>query len=225
MVWMPRRERGVDLQGLPRLALRRLGGHEPPGAGVVQPVGEFHDEHPDVLGHRDDHLADRLGLRAVAVLQLVELRDTVDEHGDLIAEVVTEHVEGVVGVLDGVVQQGGGKGLRPDPEVGEDLRHGDRVGDVRLAALAQLAGVRLVGRRVCALDQRDIRLRVVRPDGLEQPIDGAHRLGPREQTGQDGAQRGGALRLRHTRTSGSLLLKSTSVTKVAWSGPLQAIRR
>jgi hypothetical protein len=30
----------------------------------VQPVGELDDEHPDVTRHRDDHLADRLGLAA-----------------------------------------------------------------------------------------------------------------------------------------------------------------
>ena len=44
-------------------------------------------------GHRDDHLADGLGLRGVAVLDLVELGDAVDQHRDLVAEVLAQRVE------------------------------------------------------------------------------------------------------------------------------------
>ena len=32
------------------------------GAHVVQPVGQLDEDHPDVLRHGDDHLADVLGL-------------------------------------------------------------------------------------------------------------------------------------------------------------------
>jgi hypothetical protein len=113
----------------------------------VQAVGELDDEHPDVLRHRDDHLADGLGLRRVAVLDLVELRDAVDEHRDLVAEVGAHLVERVRGVLDRVVQQGRRRRLRADAEVGEDLRDRDRVRDVRLAALALLPLVGALRRR------------------------------------------------------------------------------
>ena len=186
------RERSVDLEGLLRLALRRLGRHEAPGARVVQPVGELDDEHADVFRHRDDHLAHRLGLRAVAVLQLVELGDAVDEHRDLVAEVGAHQVERVLGVLDRVVQQRRGERLRADAEVGEDLRDRDRMRDVRLAALAHLAGVRLLGGRVGALDEGDVGLRVVGAHRLQQAVDRAGRLRAREQARQDRAQRGGA---------------------------------
>ena len=81
------RERGVDLEGLVGLALGRLGADVAPRAGVVQPVGELDDEDADVAGHRDDHLAHRLGLGGLAVGHLVELGDAVDEHRDLVAEV------------------------------------------------------------------------------------------------------------------------------------------
>ena len=53
--------------------------------------------------------------------------------------------------------------LRADAEIGEDLRDRDRMGDVRLAALALLPVVRPLGGRVRALDQRDVGLRMVRP--------------------------------------------------------------
>ena len=106
------RERRVDLERLLRLSVADASSHEAPRAGVVQAVGELDDEHADVFGHRDDHLADGLGLRAVAVLDLVELRDAVDEHRDLVAEVRAQRVEVVVGVFDRVVQQCCGDRLR-----------------------------------------------------------------------------------------------------------------
>ena len=183
------RERRVDLERLGRLARRRLRRHEPPGAGVVQAVGELDDEHPDVFRHRDDHLAHGLGLGAVAVLDLVELRDAVDEHGDLVAEVGPHLVERVVGVFDGVVQQRRRDGLRSDAEVGEDLRDRDRVRDVRLAALALLALVGALGGRVRALDEREVGLRVVHPHGAHQRVDRAGRLRLREDARHQAAQR------------------------------------
>ena len=137
----PVRQRGVDLEGLAGLALLRLLLQVAQRAHVVQPVGELDDEHPDVAAHRDDHLADRLGLRGVAVLHLVELGDAVDEHRDLVAEVGAQLLEGVRRVLDGVVQQRGDQRRLGHADVGEDRRHRERVGDVGVAALAHLAGV------------------------------------------------------------------------------------
>ena len=45
----------------------------------MQPVGEFDQDDPNILRHRDNHLADGFRLGIVTVLQLVELRYTVDE--------------------------------------------------------------------------------------------------------------------------------------------------
>ena len=60
---------------------------------------------------------------------------------------------------------------RPEPEIGEDLRDGERVRDVRLAALALLAGVGLIGDRVGALDDREVALGVVRPHRAQELLD------------------------------------------------------
>ena len=81
-------QRCVDLERLAGDPLLLVLPEEPQRAHVVQPVGELDDQDPDVLAHRDDHLADGLGLRGVAVLDLVELGDAVDERGDLVAEVL-----------------------------------------------------------------------------------------------------------------------------------------
>ena len=166
------REWGIDLERLGRLACGRLGGDEAPRARIVQPVGELDDEHPDVFRHRDDHLAHRLGLRGVAVLDLVELRDAVDEHRDLVAEVGAHLVERVRGVFDGVVEQRRRHRLRADAEIGEDLRHRDRVGDVGLTALALLPLMGTLSDGVGALDEREVGFRMVHPNRAHQRLDG-----------------------------------------------------
>ena len=169
-------ERGVDLQRLAGLLLRRARRDELPRAGVVQPVGELDDEHPDVAGHGHDHLADRLGLGGVAVGDLVELGDAVDEQRDLLAEVRAQVVEAVVGVLDGVVQQRRGQRRGRHAQLGEDRRHRHGVGDVRVAALAHLPVVGALGHRVRPLEQRGVGLGVGGPDRDEQRLeDGADR--------------------------------------------------
>ena len=165
------REGRVDLERLVGLALGRLGADVAPGARVVQPVGELDDEDPDVAGHRDDHLAHGLGLRGLAVGDLVELGDAVDEHRDLVAEVAPQLVEAVCRVLDGVVQQRRRERRRRHAELGEDRRHGERVRDVRVAALAHLALVRMLGDGIRPLDDRQVGLRVVLADGRHEGLE------------------------------------------------------
>ncbi len=108
-------------------------------------------------------------------------------------------LERVVGVLDGVVQEGRRDRARSDPEVGEDLRDRHRVADVRLAALALLPGVGLLGGRVRALDQRHIRLGVM----------GAHRL---QQTGRPRRPAARAEKMRGRSVRSEVALVVVSVT-------------
>ena len=179
-------QRRVDVEGLARRPLLRGGRDVAQGAHVVQPVGELDDQHPDVARHRDDHLADRLGLRRVAVLHLVELGDAVDEDGDLVTEVGAQRVEGVGRVLDRVVQQRRDERRLGHADVGQDRGHRERVGDVGVAALAHLAGVPLVGDGVGALEEGEVGLGVVGPDGAEE------RLEDRVGRGRPGADAGEA---------------------------------
>ena len=85
----PVRQRGVDVERLLGDALLLLERHRGDRAHVVQPVGELDDEHPQVLGHRHQHLAHRRRLLRLARVELdaLELGDAVDEPGDLGAEV------------------------------------------------------------------------------------------------------------------------------------------
>ena len=182
----PVRERREDLQHLARLLLLLGPRQVAQGPHVVQPVGELDDQDPDVAGHGDDHLADRLGLGRVAVFDLVELGHAVDQRGDVVAEVAAQLGQRVGGVLDGVVQQRRAQRLVVHAELGQDRGHRQRVRDVRVAALAHLAGVQLRGNVVGALDQPDIGLGMRRADRLDQRLE--HRVGAaaagRAQPGQ-----------------------------------------
>jgi len=54
----------------------------------VKPVAEFHDDHPDVIGHGEDHLSHVLGflLFGAAELHLADLGDPVHDVGGFLAE-------------------------------------------------------------------------------------------------------------------------------------------
>ena len=58
----PLGERGVDLHRLAGDALLLLGRQPVQRAHVVQAIGELDEDDPDVLRHREQHLADVLGL-------------------------------------------------------------------------------------------------------------------------------------------------------------------
>ncbi len=124
-------------------------------AHVVRAVGQLDQDDAHVARHRQQHLAEGLGLVLFArvELQLVELGEAVDQFGHRRAEALDQLGLGDAAVLDGVVQQGGHQGLRVELPFGALRRHGDRVGDVGLAAVAQLAQVGLVGKTVGATDQ------------------------------------------------------------------------
>ena len=153
-------QRGVDVERLLGDALLLGERHRGDRAHVVQPVGQLDDEHAQVARHGDQHLAHRRGLLGLARVELdaLELGDPVDDRGDLVAEVGLHVGERDLGVLDGIVQEGGGDGDLVEADVGDDAGDGERVVDVALTARAQLAAVRLGGHLVGAVDRRDRRL-------------------------------------------------------------------
>ena len=159
----PVRERRVDLERLLGLLdLLRLG-HVRERAHVVQPVRELDDQHADVARHRDDQLAVVLGLVLLLAVEvdLRQLGDAVDQRGDLAAEDALDVVEAGAGVLDGVVHQGGGDRGAVEPEPGADARAAEGVGDERLARVADLRAVPVVGEHVGAPDHVPVDVRVV----------------------------------------------------------------
>ena len=108
---------------------------------------------------------------ALAVLDLVELGDAVDQQRDLVAEVAAQLGRGCTACPRPCRAAGRRTGSARSSELGQDGGYGERMGDVRVAALAVLARVVALGPVVGALDQRDIGLRVGAAEDAEQRLE------------------------------------------------------
>ena len=139
----------------------------------MEPVGELDEDDPHVVGHRQDHLAVvlRLGVLAALELDAGQLRDALDELGDLVAELVAHLLDRDVGVLDDVVQERGGDRLVVEPQLGADLGGTERVVDELFAGAALLAFVRLRGERERPCQKLPVDVRVVGRNLGEQFLD------------------------------------------------------
>ena len=129
----------------------------------MQPVDELDEDDAHVLRHRQQHLADVLGLLLLVAAGAVlgQLRDSVDETADLRSKPLLDVFDAVVGVLGDVVQQRGNDRVLIEAEVGEDLRHGQWMADVGLAADALLISVCLDRELPGVADRLRVRLRMV----------------------------------------------------------------
>ena len=167
----PLRQRGVDLHRLAGDPLLLLRLEVAQGAHVVEPVGELDEDDADVVGHRQEHLPDVLGLLLLVGVggEARQLGHAVDEVGDLGAEPLLDVGEAVLRVLGDVVEERRRHGDGVDAELGEDLGRRDRVRDVRLARRPDLEAVGLHGEVEGALGNPEVGLRVVLAERGEEP--------------------------------------------------------
>ena len=164
-------ERGIDLQRLERDAaalLRVLDVVD--GLHVVQTVRQLHQQHADVVGHRQHQLAEILRVLGVVGLKLQarQLRHAIDQLPDLLAETLLDLVEGRVGVLDRVVQQAGDDGGGIELEPGQDLGDAERMREIGIAGRPRLRAMGLHGKNIGAVEQVLIRAWVVGLYTLDQ---------------------------------------------------------
>lgn len=167
--------------------------HVPDGPHVVQPVGELDHHHPDVVPGGDQHLAEGLRLRRRPEVDLLQFGHPVDQVGDFGAEPLGDLTQRQLGVLHGVVEQRGDQSRGAGAELGQDHGDGQRMGDVRLAALPLLAPVALLGQPVGTAEQAEVGLRMVSPVGLDQRFEGVRhrRAAGGQQRGAPGASERG----------------------------------
>jgi hypothetical protein len=162
----PVSDRRVDLDGLARDAatLDRLDRAQ--GAHVVEPIGKLDQDDAHIARHREQHLAEVLGLRFFLGLELdlVEFGDAVYQLCDGLAEMEGDLGFGDLGVFGHVVEQRGGERLRVHVPLREDVGNGERVRDVRLAGLTELAFVSCLAEVVRRLELSQVlRLEVTGP--------------------------------------------------------------
>ncbi len=138
-------KRRVDIHGFAGDGLLALGLQVLEGAHVVQAVGQLDEHHAHVGHHGQQHLAHVFGLAVFAVgeLDLVDLRDAVDDVRYLVAESGVDFLAGSGRVFDRIVEQAGGDGRRVKLHLGQDFRHFEGVNDVGLAGGAHLPGMML----------------------------------------------------------------------------------
>ncbi len=146
-------DRRVDLQRLAGDAAALVEAHGIQRAHVVQAVGQLDEDDAHVVRHRQQHLAKILGLRFFVglVFQPVQLGNAVDQFGGNLAEILRDLRLGDGGVFHHVVQQRGRQRLGVEPPVRQRFGHGERMRNIRIAAGAELATMRvgreMVGRR------------------------------------------------------------------------------
>jgi hypothetical protein len=172
------RDRRVDLQRFARNAPLLIAADRVESAHVVQAVRELDQDDAHVPRHRQKHLAVILGLRLGVgfELDLVELGDAVHQIGHGLAEVARDLGLGDGGVLHHVVEERGSQRLRIEVPLREDVGDRQRMGDVGLARLAELALVGLLAEVIGRLQLRDVlRLEVAGPL-LEQRWSGGGHL-------------------------------------------------
>ena len=99
-------KRRVDFERLVGGAPARLGRPVRQRAHVVQPVGELDQQHANVVGDREEELAQILGLLGLLgdEFEALQLGQAFDQKPDLVAEQPVDLGAGGVGILDGVVQ-------------------------------------------------------------------------------------------------------------------------
>ena len=166
-------ERRIDVERLLGDAAARRRRHELQRAHVVQAVGELDQEHADVVGDRQQQLAQVLGLLGLARDQFepLQLGEALDQRADLVAEHLVDFGAGGLGILDGVVQQGRDDGGVVELEVGQDRGDFERMREIGIAGGAGLRAMRLHGVDIGAVEQvlvgvRDCRSGRVRPDRI-----------------------------------------------------------
>ena len=143
---------------------------------VVQPVGELDQDDADVVHHRQQHLAEVLGLALLARRERngADLGDALDDVGDFGAEELGDALGRGQRVLDDVVQQAGGDGHDVELHVGQDVGDLERMDQVRLAGMADLPLVLERREDVRPPQQLEVGLRAVAPHFLEQRLESNH---------------------------------------------------
>ncbi len=143
----------------------------------MQPVGELDQQHPGVVGDRQQKLAEVLRLLCMLgdEVELAELGQSVDQAADLLAERLVHVPPRGLGVLDRVVQHRRDDRRVVDLEIGQNGRDFERMRKIRIAGRALLCPVRLHRKDVGAVQELFIGVRIVAADPFHQFILPHHR--------------------------------------------------
>ena len=170
----------IHVHGLARLKQATVLAQGRQRTHVVQAVGKFDDDDADVLGHGEEHLAQRERLLLVHAIDfdVGELGHAVDKLGHRLTEQARDISKRGLGILDGIMQQRGAHHIAVHLEVGQNDGHLDGMVDVHLARAALLVAVLLGGKAVGLLHLGEVVLiHIFEAQALQLVVAVRHNLG------------------------------------------------
>jgi hypothetical protein len=125
----------VDIDGLAGDALLALGFEKLERAHIVETVGELDHHDPNVVDHREQHLANIFGLARFGreEIETADFRGAFDEARDLWAEHLRNTVERNFRILDDIMKERGGERGCVELHVGENMGHFERMREIGFA--------------------------------------------------------------------------------------------
>jgi hypothetical protein len=144
----------------------------------VHAIGKLDENHPDVVDHRQEHLAEvlRLALFGGRERDRADLRDALDDVGDLGAEQLLDAIDVGQGVFDDIVEEPGGDGDRVEPELDQKLGNRQRMDEIRLSRPSHLVAM-LEGREdVGAPQQLDVGVGAVGSHLVQEVFESNHQI-------------------------------------------------
>jgi hypothetical protein len=90
---------------------------------IVQTVGQLDDDHPDIFGQGDEHLAKILRLQGGVLVEYPRyFGESIDDDGYPLAKIPADEVQRHIGVFNHIVQQSCSNGGGPEANLkGNDL--------------------------------------------------------------------------------------------------------
>ena len=145
-------------------------------AHVVKTIRELDENHADVVDHREQHLAEVLGLPLLARRERnrADLGHAFDDMRDFGPEELVDPLDVGERVFDDIVEEAGRDRDDVELEVGQEIGDLERMHHIGLARMAHLPLV-LEGREdIGPPQQLEVRLRAVGSDFLEEGLEPNH---------------------------------------------------
>ena len=142
----------------------------------MQPVGELDHDHPDIVRHGQNHLADVLGLGLFPgiELHLADLGHPFHNEGHILAELAHQICPGGNGVLDGIVQKPGGNGRRIQLQAGQNIGHFKGMRKIGLPGQSDLTGMGGGGKNIGLLNEPLLERGKIGADLVQDFVDSNH---------------------------------------------------
>ncbi|OPZ64254.1 MAG: hypothetical protein BWY83_03233 [bacterium ADurb.Bin478] len=167
------RQRRIDLTGFQRDASPFFLRQELQGAHVVQTVGEFDQDHPDIADHGEQHFAKvlRLPLFKLHQFDLRDLGDPIHQLGDIVAELLLHLFNGYIRILRDIMEHTAGDGLIVHAQADENFCHLQRMLEIGPAGFTQLVSMGVVAELERLAQQFDVHVLIIPRDAVHQPFE------------------------------------------------------